>query len=450
MSTVSTPVRNQKRPRSQELDSTPAQKRQVVYNSPGDIGKSTYYRPPLNMADMETDSDSEVFDVVLDSDAPPWAKKMYTKMCRVEKKLDDLVVSHKLLEERTNKAMTVAEDSAEKVCLLQKKVDTLCKENSELHDKLKSAESYSKKCNLKLFNVPEDPDESPERLMFKLSQILDSMGLDLRKMYIDNLHRLPHPQSPRPLIVKFVSFLDRNLVWNNRFRLRENGSNVQIRQHFDRETEANIKKLLPIRKAAIDQGMRVKLVEDRLVINSHTYTVKNLHQLPDSIKPEKVATRTEGDCTFFFTEASPLSNWHPSVFKVEGTEYTCMEQYLMRQKANLFGDTETAQKIMKAETPRAMKDFGKNVKNFSDDTWKSKAEDIAIKGALEKFKQNPDLKQFLIGTETQTLVEAAKFDSFWGIGRSLYDKNIMKNRHTWGHNMLGKVLMTVRSRLTNR
>ena len=37
--------------------------------------------------------------------------------------------------------------------------------------------------------------------------------------------------------------------------------------------------------------------------------------------------------TFFFTAASPFSQWHPCEFTVDGVKYTCAEQFMMHQKA---------------------------------------------------------------------------------------------------------------------
>ena len=39
---------------------------------------------------------------------------------------------------------------------------------------------------------------------------------------------------------------------------------------------------------------------------------------------------------------------------------------------------------------------------------------------------------FLLNTAANTLVEAAKHDCFWGIGRDLYDPDIMEIKDSWG------------------
>lgn len=42
--------------------------------------------------------------------------------------------------------------------------------------------------------------------------------------------------------------------------------------------------------------------------------------------------------TFFWRTASPFSQWFPANFTVDGVHYTSAEQYMMHQKALLFGD----------------------------------------------------------------------------------------------------------------
>ena len=45
------------------------------------------------------------------------------------------------------------------------------------------------------------------------------------------------------------------------------------------------------------------------------------------------ATVKTGKFTFFYTAASPFSQFYFVNFKVDGVDYTCAEQYMMHQKA---------------------------------------------------------------------------------------------------------------------
>ena len=65
-----------------------------------------------------------------------------------------------------------------------------------------------------------------------------------------------------------------------------------------------------------------------------------------------------------FFWSGPFSNWHPSIFVVDGIEYNCGEQYMMHMKALHFNDAASAEKIMKSKDPKQQKYLGRNVRNF--------------------------------------------------------------------------------------
>ena len=76
------------------------------------------------------------------------------------------------------------------------------------------------------------------------------------------------------------------------------------------------------------------------------------------------------------------------------------------------------------------------------------------KSIKAKFMQNDNLKEFLIDTKDGLIVEASKYDNFWGIGMSIEElikreenKNYIK--HFKGSNELGKLLMYLRDEIKN-
>ena len=88
--------------------------------------------------------------------------------------------------------------------------------------------------------------------------------------------------------------------------------------------------------------------------------------------------------TFFWH--GPFSQWYRSNFKVDGVRYNCAEQYMMAEKASLFGDEGTRKLIMSRNHPRDQKALGRRVKNFDIDTWNKNARDIVFKGNYSKFQ----------------------------------------------------------------
>ncbi len=151
--------------------------------------------------------------------------------------------------------------------------------------------------------------------------------------------------------------------------------------------------------------------------------------------------------TFFYRTESPFSQWHPSRFIVNGVEFNCAEQYMMYQKAMLFGDQETAAKILKATTPSEQKKLGRLVRNFDKDQWDNYGKKFVYDGNYAKFTQNPHLLEQLLQTKGTTLVEASPTDRIWGVGLSEDDPRI-RNRKTWqGKNALGHILTQLRENL---
>lgn len=139
-----------------------------------------------------------------------------------------------------------------------------------------------------------------------------------------------------------------------------------------------------------------------------------------------------------------FSQWFPSKFTINGIEYTSAEQYMMSQKAVMFGDSEMLEIIMRTTNPKTQKTCGRNVKGFDPDKWNQYAKAIVFDGNMAKFIQNPNLLDELIATEGTTLVEASPYDKIWGIGMSADNPDAL-NRATWnGTNWLGEMLTKVR------
>lgn len=148
------------------------------------------------------------------------------------------------------------------------------------------------------------------------------------------------------------------------------------------------------------------------------------------------------NCVFFWKN-SIFSQWFSSPFTVNNIEYCCAEQYMMAEKARLFNDDETLEKILNTKDPKKMKQLGRSVKNFDVDSWIDNSLDIVVNGNYYKFNQNPEMKKKLLETGDKIIAEASPYDSIWGIGMSENDPKILIISE-WGQNKLGVALMKVR------
>ena len=151
---------------------------------------------------------------------------------------------------------------------------------------------------------------------------------------------------------------------------------------------------------------------------------------------------SEEKFTFFWN--GPFSQWASSYFTINSITYNTAEQYMMAQKAIMFGDEAMLLKIMESDDPRTQKVCGRNVENFDPNRWNAYAKAIVTDGSMAKFTQNPKLLESLLLTEGTTLVEASPKDKIWGIGLAANDPKA-QSRETWnGLNWLGEVLTVVR------
>jgi ribA/ribD-fused uncharacterized protein len=151
--------------------------------------------------------------------------------------------------------------------------------------------------------------------------------------------------------------------------------------------------------------------------------------------------------TFFFTEASPFSQWYPCRFEANGVTFNCAEQYMMHGKALLFDDADVAAEILEAFHPRQHKALGRKVKNFDNSTWTRERMRIVKDGNRAKFTQNAELLDVLLATKGTTLVEASPYDKIWGIGLGEKDPRANDPAQWQGKNLLGIVLTELRDEL---
>ena len=148
-----------------------------------------------------------------------------------------------------------------------------------------------------------------------------------------------------------------------------------------------------------------------------------------------------------FFWGGPFSQWHPSTFDLDGTEYSCAEQAMMVLKARLFGDEAAASRILSEAEPGAQKALGRTVRGFDETTWEAEREGIVKRVNLAKYGQNKGLRRKLFQTLGRELVEASPMDTIWGIG---LDERAARQipRGQWpGMNLLGRALMEVREEL---
>lgn len=123
-------------------------------------------------------------------------------------------------------------------------------------------EQYQRRASLRIFGVPECNNEDTDTLA--LSVFCDKLGLaHITRADVDRSHRVGKTKGtkPRPIIVKFVSYRVRNLIFMSKRKLA--GSGVTIREDLTAE------RLKLLQAAIAKYGLRnVWTMDGRVIVKS--------------------------------------------------------------------------------------------------------------------------------------------------------------------------------------
>lgn len=148
---------------------------------------------------------------------------------------------------------------------------------------------------------------------------------------------------------------------------------------------------------------------------------------------------------YYFFYGGPFSQWYMSSFIIDHIIYYTAEQYMMAQKALMFGDMVNYNNIINTKSPKLAKEFGRKVQNFNAKKWTNVCKDIVYEGNYAKFNQNVLIKSQLLDTAPKILVEASPYDKIWGIGLSADDIRVNDQKQWLGTNWLGEILTKLRN-----
>lgn len=117
-----------------------------------------------------------------------------------------------------------------------KTIDALKSQVSDLVDKNDDLEQYTRRQSLRISGIPEEASE--DCLSKTLNALNDSLHLDppLAPSDIDRIHRTGRPRTdnkPRAVLIKFVSYRQRQRVTDNRKEL--DGSDIYVNEDLTRK-----------------------------------------------------------------------------------------------------------------------------------------------------------------------------------------------------------------------
>ncbi len=259
---------------------------------------------------------------------------------------------------------------------------------------------------------------------------------------MNDCHRLgPKQRQNRPVIVQFNWKEDRDKVWANKSKLA--GTKIYISEHFCQETEENRKILYPYVKAARIARKEHSFFKDKIRIGDKVYTKNNLYDIPEDVKPENTATLADDKTIVFHGRDTYLSNWYNAPFQVNSIKYETNEQYYFSMLADHFEDDITAAKVREEKDPAKCKSLGKRIKGYKYEEAERISRKILLDANKFKFDQHQDLATMLFATNTKKLGEVTK-DKVWGIGLSMWDKDVLNCAKWTGQNRQGGILEEIR------
>ncbi|MEO7716492.1 MAG: NADAR family protein [Capsulimonas sp.] len=141
---------------------------------------------------------------------------------------------------------------------------------------------------------------------------------------------------------------------------------------------------------------------------------------------------------YFYSTREPygeFSNFALYGVKIDGEWWPTTEHYFQAQK---FEDAAYRRKIRDAHSPKLAADLGRSRRVPLRPNWESVKDDVMRACVLKKFETHSDLRELLLSTGDEEIVENAPGDYYWGIGKD-----------GSGKNMLGKILEEVRAKLKN-
>ena len=116
-----------------------------------------------------------------------------------------------------------------------------------------------------------------------------------------------------------------------------------------------IKLLLKLIKSMLHCKDKSRMEGDKLVIDGKCYSMGNLSSLPQDIRAYLATEKSNNTHVAFQGELSPYRNFHPCRFTVNGQQFQSSEHWIQYQKNLFFGDSVTANEILKAKDVYAAK-----------------------------------------------------------------------------------------------
>lgn len=129
----------------------------------------------------------------------------------------------------------------------------------------------------------------------------------------------------------------------------------------------------------------------------------------------------------------PLSAYSKLGFELDGVEWPSVEHYYQGMK---FEEGEIRESILSADHPAKASKLAKANRKLVRKDWQQVRQVMMTRAVYTKCRTHREVADLLLSTGDKHIVEATMYDYYWGVGRD-----------GRGHNVFGKILMSVRDKL---
>ena len=206
---------------------------------------------------------------------------MNKKFDKMEKIVNDLKRDNKYLKQQN-------QEMSKQINELKTSFFRLESRTTEAERKHEHLEAMSRRDNLKFFGIEDQEKETWEQSEDKVREYMrKELNLDDSEIKIERAHRLPNKSSPRPIIVKFSFYKDRETVLRAYRQKRKDDNNedtsggqtdnelrqrpVRVSEDFPERVTKMRTKLFPFLKSCREAETTAYLRYDTLVVEGQPY-----------------------------------------------------------------------------------------------------------------------------------------------------------------------------------
>lgn len=128
-----------------------------------------------------------------------------------------------------------------------------------------------------------------------------------------------------------------------------------------------------------------------------------------------------------------FSNFAPYPIELDGIIWPTSEHYFQAQK---FLDEDVRERVRTSKSPMVAASIGRGRRDQRRSDWHRVRDEVMLRAVRAKFSQHEELRELLLSTGEEEIVEHTSADDYWGDGGD-----------GSGQNMLGRILMAVRTEL---